>query len=264
MLHLCSEFARDHNVTFNVQKTVGIYFGCRKRVEGFAALNGVRIEWQEKVKHLGNVIAASLSDEDDCRAKKFSFIGSANRLLANFKHLDSVLKARLFNTYCSCFYGAQMWRLECSTMSEIYTAWNKGVRALLGLPPTTHRWLLGPMTGCAYIEQQLTCRTLSFLFNAINSSNQTVCAIVTAAKLDARTDLGANFALFRYEYGIDVSPDMNIRAARNCVMSRGELSEEQFCVVGVCKELLRCADGRYHNGLTYDENQAFLSMLCCL
>jgi hypothetical protein len=264
MLHLCSEFARDYNVTFNAQKTVGIYFGCRNRVEGFAALNGVRIEWQENVKHLGNVIVASLSDEDDCKTKKKSiFIGSVNRLIANFKHLDSDLKARLFNSYCSCFYGAQMWKLKCSTVSEIFTAWNKGVRALLRLPPTTHRWLLGPLAGCAYVEQQLTCRTLSFLFNAINSSNQTVCAIVNAAKSDARTDLGANFALFRYEYGIHVSPAMDINAARNCIMSKCVLNEEQYSVVATCREILGCLDGRSENGLDHEENWALLSLICC-
>ena len=263
MLRLCSEFARDYNVTFNAQKTVGIYFGCMYRVEGFAALNGVRIEWQERVKHLGNVIASSLSDEDDCRAKRSIFIGSVNRLIANFKHLDFDLKARLFNIYCCSFYGAQMWKLNCSNMIEIYTAWNKGVRALLGLPPTTHRWLLGPMAGCAYIEQQLTRRTLSFLFNAINSSNQTVCAIATAAQSDARTDLGANFALFRYEYGIHISPDLDIKAARNRVMFINDLSEEQRCLSAVCKELLACIDGRYYNGLDRDENKSVLSQICC-
>lgn len=263
MLHICSEFARDYNVTFNAKKTVGIYFGRSNRVEGFAALNGVRIEWQEKVKHLGNVIATSLTDEDDCKAKKSIFIGSVNRLIANFKHLGSNLKARLFNSYCSCFYGAQMWKLRCSTVREIFTAWNKGVRALLRLPLTTHRWLLGPLAGCAYVEQQLTSRTLAFLYNAINSSNQTLCAIVTAANTDARSDLGANLAMFRYEYEIHVSPEMDINAARKKVMCKGELSQEQYSLAAACKEILSCLDGCEENGLAYDENQALLTSICC-
>ena len=75
------------------------------------------------------------------------------------------------------------------------------------------------------------------------------------------TDLGGNFTLFRYEYSIDISPDMKIKAARIRIMSRGELSEEQRCVGAVCKELLGCIglDGRYNNGLDRDENQAILS-----
>jgi hypothetical protein len=37
-------------------------------------------------------------------AKKLNFIGQANKVLYNFRTVDSVTKTKLFNAYCSSFY----------------------------------------------------------------------------------------------------------------------------------------------------------------
>jgi hypothetical protein len=54
------------NVTFYAQKTVGIVFNNHSGVVGFASLNGTKIEWQERVKYLGNIITTELNDDADC------------------------------------------------------------------------------------------------------------------------------------------------------------------------------------------------------
>lgn len=226
-------------------------------------MNGIRIEWHEKVKHLGNVITQRMNDEADCIAKKSAFIGSVNRLLANFKHLDSHVRIKLFNSYCSSFYGAQMWKLECPWVNCVITAWNKGVRALLRLPPTTHRWLLGPLINSLYVKQMFHVRSLIFLSRAIDSSNATARAIVMAARSDARSDLGANFAFLRYEYDIDILPGIDVGNACRSVTSIRDLDEERAAVIETCKELINCIEGISENGLSPNENSAILERLCC-
>ena len=54
---------------FNARKTAGIQFGQQKELCEIK-LNGQVINWRTSVKHLGNVVDNSLSDQSDCRSKR--------------------------------------------------------------------------------------------------------------------------------------------------------------------------------------------------
>ena len=262
MLTLCSNFASLFNVTFNAQKTVGIIFNNSFHVDGFADLNGTKVAWHERVKYLGNIITTSLKDDADCMLKKGQFIGSVNKLIGNFKHLDTKLRIKLFKAFCHSFYGAQMWNLQCRSLSELYTAWNKGVRAVLKLPFRTHRWMLAPLLKCSHIERQLKARCLAFLVSAINSPNSTVRGIASMAQTDARSDLGANFAFFRYHYDITFSHDMNVTTCKRLVATEPPLTDIEYCYIDICLEILYIIDGVNANGLHLNENMHLLNFLC--
>ena len=218
MLEICVKFANDFDVTFNAQKTVGIVFNSKRPVEGYAVLNGIRIVWHDRVKHLGNVINALTNDDDDCKAKTGQFIGSVNKLIANFKHVELATRIKLFKSFCSSFYGSQMWNLNCNSLCQLHTAWNKAVRALLRLPYRTHRWLLGPLLGGAHIREEHYIRTAGFLLSAVSSGNATVQAVVSAASRDARSDMGSNIAFLRDRFGNDVMV-LDLNAARSAIIA---------------------------------------------
>ena len=60
---------------------------------GYVLLGQNKIDWVDSVKHLGNYFNTQLSDSNDCIMKRSTFIGSVNKLMANFGHLQaSVLK----------------------------------------------------------------------------------------------------------------------------------------------------------------------------
>ena len=84
-----------------------------------------------------------------------------------------------------------------------------------------------------------------------------------AARSDARSDLGANFAFLRHEYGIDISPGMDVRNACQLVSLRTRLDDERLAVIHTCKELIGCIEGTCVNGLSPNENSVILGMLCC-
>ena len=43
-------------------------------------MNNTLVQWANEVKHLGNIVQSSLSDDGDCRFKRSMFIGYVNKL----------------------------------------------------------------------------------------------------------------------------------------------------------------------------------------
>ena len=56
MLKLCDNYATVYNVIFNSKKTVCIKFGNEAIRNKTAFLNNQPLKWNEKVRHLGNII----------------------------------------------------------------------------------------------------------------------------------------------------------------------------------------------------------------
>ena len=105
MVGICEEYAKEYDIVFNCKKTVGIQFGnrCNNCV---IKLNGNEIKWRRSVKHLGNIIDQKLSDVEDCRFKKYILIGNVNKFIGNYSTLKNCSKRKLFQSYCTSFYGS--------------------------------------------------------------------------------------------------------------------------------------------------------------
>ena len=102
-------------------------------------LNDLQIAWVNDVRHLGNYINKSLSDQLDCQQKVSTFIGSVNKLNANFRSLQHDVIARLFKSHCCSFYGSQAWRIDSPDYKRICISWNKSVGNILRIPYTILR-----------------------------------------------------------------------------------------------------------------------------
>lgn len=100
MLEICEKFAQTFDVTFNPKKSVAMCMSKGHSVEGCVYLNGQKIEWKEEVKHLGSIVTSACVDDSDCKYKSSCFIGSVNKLLANFGNMRTQVKNRLFQSYC--------------------------------------------------------------------------------------------------------------------------------------------------------------------
>ena len=78
MLKLCDNYATVYNVIFNSKKTVCIKFGNEVIRNEAAFLNNQPLKWNEKVRHLGNIIDKDCTELADCVFKKSMFIGYVN------------------------------------------------------------------------------------------------------------------------------------------------------------------------------------------
>ena len=71
-------------------------------------INNTLVQWANKVKHLGNIVQSSLSDDADCRFKRSMFIGYVNKLISKFSHLQPDVLINLFSTFWCSFYGSRL------------------------------------------------------------------------------------------------------------------------------------------------------------
>ena len=54
-----------------------------------------------------------------------SFMGSVNRVMAYFGHLQSHILSQIFNRHCCTFYGSVLWYCNSEGFAKMCTTWNK-------------------------------------------------------------------------------------------------------------------------------------------
>jgi len=117
--------------------------------------------------HLGHLINSDLSDDDDIIKQQNAFIGQINNNLCYFKYLHSHVQYKLFHSYCTSFYGCQLWQLSNLYVEKCCVAWRKGLRRIWKLPYNTHCSLLPVISECLPIFDELCRRFLNFARSCI-------------------------------------------------------------------------------------------------
>lgn len=214
MISMCKTFANDFNVTFNAKKTVCIKFGSKVTEDDKLLLDGCPIKWKDQVKHLGNIVNNTLTDENDCSLKISSFNGSVNKLLGNYGGLQTHVLVKLFNSYCCSFYGSQMWTMNSPGFKRCCIQWNKAVRRILNLPYRTHTWLLGPLMRQRHIRFQFQIKFLRFIHQMLNSTNNVVSYVARVARFSSNTILGRNISYMRYKYDVNFNDRLHDNITR--------------------------------------------------
>ena len=109
MLHVCSDFATERNLSFNAEKTQLICFRLHKSVviEDVVEFCGVQLTFVDTVVHLGHSLSC-LSDSEVIEIKIKDFIRRANCLLLNFGVCSAAVKFTLLQSFCMSFYGAAL------------------------------------------------------------------------------------------------------------------------------------------------------------
>jgi hypothetical protein len=65
MIAVCESFSREYHVTFNSKKSMCMCIGSNTLPGAVIHVNGSPIQWKDSVKHLGNIVNSSLTDETD-------------------------------------------------------------------------------------------------------------------------------------------------------------------------------------------------------
>ena len=106
MLDICNKFAAEHYLIFNSKRSLAIKYGKEVNYTAYVLLGQNRINWVDSVRHLGNYFNTQLSDITECIIKRSTFIGSVNKLMASFGHLQAHVLCKIFKTFCCNFYGS--------------------------------------------------------------------------------------------------------------------------------------------------------------
>ena len=95
ILEICNTFAAKHNLIFTTKKSLGIKYGNPVCASETIYLGKNKSRWESSVCHLCNYFDTKLSGMVDCKMKCSSFIGSVNRVMANFGHLQSHILSQI-------------------------------------------------------------------------------------------------------------------------------------------------------------------------
>jgi hypothetical protein len=132
------------------------------------------IECVKSYSHLGHIINTNLSDNDDILARRFSFVGQVNNVLCYFKKLDAFVKYKLFASYCTNFFGCELWSLSNQKINDICVAWRKSGRRVWDLPNDAHCFFIPLLGNCLPLLDEFCKRSLNFIRSCISHSSDLI------------------------------------------------------------------------------------------
>ena len=139
MLETCERYAAEHDIIFNTKKSV-ILIRRSKMLKGADiqpfALCGENLDEVNEVKYLGHYISADGKDDRDMNRACRQLYAQGNSLIRKFHMCTEEAKIKLFVTYCSQFYCAQLWlfSIHDKCYKKLNVAYNNVFRFLLRLP----------------------------------------------------------------------------------------------------------------------------------
>ena len=108
----------------------------------------------------------------------------------------------LLNTYVTSFYGSGLWDLFGSDCDRLYRAWNVAIRQAWGVPNTTHRYFIEPLSKCLHPKVMLACRFSIFVTSLLNSNKFGVRLTARLLSKDLSTVTGRNLQNIARECGM--------------------------------------------------------------
>ena len=107
LLSICDKYCVSHSITFNVKKSVCMFFKSSVKNDcGYANvyLSGNHIDFVQKFKYLGVLINSSMKTSIDVSRQTQKFYAQANMLLRIFYYCGREVKCMLFKSFCSNIY----------------------------------------------------------------------------------------------------------------------------------------------------------------
>ena len=139
LLNICEKYATENDIIFNTKKTVVLVRRSKllknALVQPFM-LCGEKLMEVNEVKYLGHYITADGKDEKDMNRACRQLYAQGNSLIRKFHMCTEKVKVKLFVTYCSQFYCAQIWFFNNydKFYKKLMVAYNNVFRYFLRLP----------------------------------------------------------------------------------------------------------------------------------
>ena len=165
------------------------------------------IENVNHYSHHGHIINSDFTHDEDIIHGRNSFVGQVNNLLCFFSKQDILIKLKLFQSYCSSFYGCELWSLNNRNIDVFCIAWRKALRRVLNLPNNSHSYLL-PIISCSLpFFDEIIKRCSRFITSCLFSTSSLVQSVSRYSILYGKhgSVLGKNALMCckRYNWSVD-------------------------------------------------------------
>ena len=136
LISVCEKYGISHDIRFNHKKSAIII--CRGKYmknvyPPLYTLNGEVIKEVDSVRYLGHIISNDGKDDKYIMRQCQQLYARGNVLLRKFHMCSMDVKVKLFNTYCSPMYTAQLW-WNLQHFQRLNVCYNNILRRLLRRP----------------------------------------------------------------------------------------------------------------------------------
>ena len=244
MICTCENFSKEYQMEFNFKKTVCVKFGRHIPCNQTVYLNGIILPWHNHAKHLGNVLSSDISECKEISKKRSEFIGRVNGLLGTLKSVQVKSLMKVFQSQCCYYYGVEAWNLRNPDVNKFHTAFNRGVRRLLQLPPRTHTRLLPEISGIPLSVDSVSLRCVRLYRSMAKSENSRVKFMYDYANDSKMTIIGNNLDFIRTLYEFRESELPNVKS---CFVSKPCDTVDQPAITAIKDLLFGHLDGIYND-----------------
>ena len=137
LVNVCSNYAVEHDITFNCSKSVGELFFPKylflSIVPKVFLCDNV-VKFKNNLKYLGVFLNNNLKDDDEIYRQVCYLYEKSYQLKATFSKCSHTIKNILFNYHCTSFYASHLWsKYLCSSLNYLRVAYNNSFRLIHGL-----------------------------------------------------------------------------------------------------------------------------------
>lgn len=208
--------------------------------------------------HLGHKVFSN-PHQDDLDSVLGAFQRQFNMFLSRFRRVPPMVKNRLFQAYCTSFYGLQLCNL--SKVQKLKVAYRKNVRRLLDVPYRTHCAILPSLTDSLCVEHMFIKRFATFAASGLQHDFPIVQYILRNSLVQKTSIFAVNCTFCSLDFGQNEHFDAlssHVKAQCYTLCRTRELN----AVAGAIQDLLSCRFGILHCGLTIQEINSLIYVLC--
>ena len=137
LLGECENFGIRNDIIFNVNKSAAMCFKSREMPKFNTPnfnLNNTMFPTVNNFKYLGHFMSDTQSDSLDIERQRKKIFIQGNSLIRKFFMCSIEVKVKLFQTFCSPLYTAQLWINYSNTdIKKLHSAYHSSLKMLLGL-----------------------------------------------------------------------------------------------------------------------------------
>ena len=165
----------------NVNKSV--YMVCKAKLykhrnfENCVKLNGSPLQLVDHYKYLGIIISENNTNYLDIKRCCKSFLGQFYSMYRNFNNVHKDLLIFLFNSYCTSFYGIELWHSKTFCASEYHNQeviYHKSIKKMLKVSFRESNHAVCLETALPIFRHFHNWRMISFYFNISRSKSPCV------------------------------------------------------------------------------------------
>ena len=203
MLEVCENYAIRFNVSFSTDpdpiksKSKCIFMIGEKRNLTRPVplmLGGRELPWVSTAVHLGHELHESGKMNHDAKVKRAEFISKSVEVRETFGFASPVEVLQAQKVYCSSFYGSMLWNLSGEGATQVFNAWNTGVKLAWDCPRDTRTYLAQQVLSCGLdsARTDILVRYAKFFKSLRTSPGREVSVLANIVSRDIQTTTGSS------------------------------------------------------------------------